>query len=77
MLHTVSRGCWTPSQWGRGLLAFFAVRRAWRTAKIVNRVFFEKAHGKGTLPCKKLLCTSIFAVRFLAFAVRPRRTAKL
>jgi hypothetical protein len=52
-----------PSQLGRRLLAFFAVRRAWRTAKIVSRVCFEKAHGKGTLPCKKLSCALCCAPR--------------
>jgi hypothetical protein len=55
--------------------------------KVLYRAFWGKVHGNGTLPCKKVLCAlcraprqkmhdRAFAVQFLVFAVRPRRTAK-
>jgi hypothetical protein len=48
MFDIISRGC-------RQLL-LFVVHRPWRTTKILNRAFFRKVHGKGTLPCKKRSC---------------------
>jgi hypothetical protein len=48
MFDIISRGC-------RQLLSF-VVHRPWRTTKILNRAFFRKVHGKGTLPCKKRSC---------------------
>jgi hypothetical protein len=58
-----------------------------RTANFVYRALSGAAHGKGASPCKMLPCALCraprrkthdkgFAVRFLAFAVRSRRTAK-
>jgi hypothetical protein len=65
--------CWTPvgrrlHRWRRQLF-LFAVRRSWRTTKIVSRACPSKAHGKGTLPCK--FCRVPFAVR-----LDKKRTAK-
>jgi hypothetical protein len=49
MLDAVSIG-------GRRQLLLFAVRRPWCTTKKVYIACLSKAHGKGTLPCKILLC---------------------